>query len=99
MPKTRSVQTKLKSSQNDNAWKTIGRANKREQSSDASTTANFKKTDSKNTPPRDALTKSQPDPRTIPIPSSPSSSMEDSFSQKKDFFQPSRIQLIRSLNQ
>jgi hypothetical protein len=79
MPKTRSVQTKLKSSQNNNAWKTIGRAKKREQSSDVSNVANVKKKDSKNTPPRNALTKPpQPDPRTIPIPSSPSSSVEDS---------------------
>jgi hypothetical protein len=86
MPKTRSVQTKLKSSHNDNAWKTIGRAKKREQSSDGSNDANSKKTDSKNTPPRDALTKpSQPDPRTIPIPSSPSSSVEDSSLAESSF--------------
>jgi hypothetical protein len=79
MPKSRSVQTKLKPSQSDTSWKTIGRAKKREQTSDVPYDSNFKKTDSKNTPPRDAFTKPlQPDPRNIPIPSSPSSSVEDS---------------------
>jgi hypothetical protein len=79
MPKPRSVQTKLKPSQSDTSWKTIGRTKKREQTSDDPYDSTFKKTDSKDTPPRDAFTKTlQPDPRNIPIPSSPSSSMEDS---------------------
>jgi hypothetical protein len=79
MPKNRSIQTKLKSStQDNNAWKTIGRPKKREQEPEATKDGNFKKADSKNTPPRDTLTKSlQHDPRTVPIPSSPNSSTDD----------------------
>jgi hypothetical protein len=84
MPKPRSVQTKLKPSQSDTSWKTIGRAKKREQTSDIPYDSTFKKTDSKDTPPRDAFTKPlQPDPCNIPIPSSPSSSMEDSLLEER----------------
>jgi hypothetical protein len=87
MPRSRSIQTKLKSStQDDNAWKTIGRPKKREQASEASQDRNFKKADSKNTPPRDALTKTlQLDPLTAPIPSSPNSSMDDSTNTEGNF--------------
>ncbi len=47
------MQTKLNHTKNDNAWKTIGRAKKREQSMDMSKDSkDTKKTDIKSTPPR-----------------------------------------------
>jgi hypothetical protein len=97
MPKNRSIQTKIKTTtQDDNSWKTIGRPKKREQASEATNDGNFKKTDSKNTPPRDISMKSlQQDPRTVPIPSSPNSSTDDNIKADGNFLPAIRGSIIK----